>query len=306
MINNVNLPIFISPVEDKSIRIGIKPGIGIGKGRVEDVTDSWHTIRILKDLERENLLTNIPDHQQIMTIAKRISEIKFDFPYDNRIRTKSNLKSLDETLFNSGLIKERNIDYFNSIQDMWFFGADFRRLTNWETGINLYPYYSYWNGDLEKDLNKGYSYGIISSLYFNNYKPVNMFWQFDYHIGLDFDYNKYNYELGQSYSSLVSNLDMAPNISADLKYFISTRAYFLTTLYSSIAYRVYSEYSDYNYFSFNIVSYNKLVYYISQKTNFSMNLNLNYSKFENNGNSYNYHSSGFNHSFNFGLHHYIY
>ena len=289
-----------------SYSLGFSPGIGIGKGRIEDVTDAWHTIRILKELEREKLLTDIPGSDQILFIAQRISEIKNERIFDGRIRRKENLKSLDDALFSTGLISERNIEYYNSLFDMWSYGIDFRRFTNWDIALHFAPLISFWDSDYKENDDKSIGSGFKAGISYNSYKPINMFWQFDLYASLDLNYiyDKYYY-FNFNHTDIRGYL--TPSLNAKLTNFISSRAYFSTSVNGHYNVLVFDD-SDYeDYYSYGFSFKNSFVYYVSPMTSLNADLNFFYSfsKSEYSGINF-YQGDGFSHTFNIGFNHYFY
>lgn len=210
--------------DKKSYLISISPGIGIGKGRIEDVTDIWHTVRILKEMQRIGILRNIPDEVELVDLAKQISAIKNKRVLDYRLKNKYNLQMLDEVLTKAGLIGDKTFDYYNSLMDTWYNGINTRRLSNWEVGIDLYPTFRLENPDLTLKDNYRFTTGLSSDIYYNRYIPVNMFWQLNYGTSLRLRYltvsaNKFEH-LFDGYSFYLS-----PTLYANVAYYLSSRTY---------------------------------------------------------------------------------
>lgn len=289
-----------------SYNLSFRPGIGIGKGRIEDVTDAWHTIRILKDLEREKLLTDVPDPGQILSIAKRISEIKNDRIFDSRMRRKENLKRLDEALFNTGLIRQRNIDYYKSLFDMWSYGIDFRRLSNRDISLNFAPLISVWNDDYIENKYNGLTSGFRAGLSYNSYNPLNMFWQFDFNATLDFNYI-YDKQFLFNYNSAQKRGFLTPSINARLINFISSRAYFSTSFNGQFNYLIYQGSYKADTHSFRINFRNNFVYYLSPSTSLNVSLDFGwyFDKYDSDFDLY-FKNNGFGQTFNIGFNHYFY
>ena len=161
---------------NSSLSIDLTPGFFYGLGRVEDVTDSWHTNRILKDLQRENLLTRIPDGKELLEISEKLSQSRYKRIYDHRIWRKENLKQMDAVLTEKGLIKEKSVDYFTSLSDMLDYGINNRRFANKRFALGLVPSLSFIAFGKDQNIR---DLSVAAVARYDWYKPINMTWQFD-------------------------------------------------------------------------------------------------------------------------------
>ena len=273
--------------DKKSYFISINPGIGIGKGRIEDVTDIWHIIRILKEMHRIGKLLKIPDEVELLDLAKQISVIKYKRVLDYRLKNKYNLQMLDEILSKAGLIGNKNFDYYNSLIDTWYYGANTRRLSNWEVGIHLYPIFNLENLNLTLKENYRFTTGLGSDIYYKRYIPVNVFWQLNYGTSIGFRYltlsaNKFEH-LFDGYSFYLS-----PSLYANVAFYLSSRTYIssgISAIYNQHIFNPAKFQNNSYIFDFN----NNFNFYLSPNSKLSLVFSIWYHSSANEDNSfYNY------------------
>lgn len=273
-------------------------GFFVGKGRIEDVTDAWHTIRILKDLQRENLLTRVPDGSELLEIAQHLSKTNYKRIFDYRIKRKQIMKDLDNILTEKGLIREKNTDYYNSLVDMLEYGTDTRRFANKKMAIGIKPDIYYYSPD---GSNKSIcNFGLAVESAYTIYKPINISLDFFFKSVLDFGYSSSEYFI--SNENLFNYLNLHPSISTGLTKYISTRANASIGVNTFYRYIFGNEVSGIINEFYGMRLSSSLKYYFSPRTNLSFNLNLSY----NNESGYYKYSKGFGHELTINLKHQLY
>lgn len=106
-----------------------------GYGRIENVTDARQTVYILDELQNSGYLTERLSDEAVDRLATEINHIKNQRVLDSREKAKYQLAALDSVLYASGKLKERNVGYFNIINDNWNYGANQNRLHGWSAGV---------------------------------------------------------------------------------------------------------------------------------------------------------------------------
>jgi hypothetical protein len=188
---------------------------------------------------------------------------------------------------------------------MWFYGINFRRLTNWDIALHFTPEISIWDNDYkEKNTNEGLRSGFNAGISYNNYKPVNMFWQFDINASVDFNYIYDDYFTNNN--SIDKKGYLSPYLGAKLTNFISTRAYFSTSLINQFNYLIYENSNKPISYSYYVSSKNNFVYYLSPATSLNVNLDFGYSLNKHDNDFYSNFQNGFGHTFKIGFNHYFY
>lgn len=265
------------------INVDFSPGFGIGKGRQENVTDAWQAIRILKDLEKLGLLEKIPNKEELIHLAQRISEIKYNRVLDWRIKRKQDLINLDEKLTELGLISEKDINYYTSLSDMWYYGVDVQRFTNSIYGFRITPQFKYTDDTLSAKYYDLLRFGLSAGLYYQKSIPVSMYLQIGYYAGLDYQYIYNSVTDPRLSGNYYYTHNLVPNFSIGFTKFLSSRAYISTSLGESMNIGLdlryddklekekYQQYSFFTYFSSNFK------FYIDRKTSINATYNLNLS-----------------------------
>jgi hypothetical protein len=120
----------------------IRPSIGAGKGRVENVTDAMHAVHVLQYLKNSNRLTREPSGEEILALAKRITGLKNERVLDSRLHLIRELKELDSLLRSVDLLANSDMEYFTALNDMWKFGGLQPRYSGIRAGIYYKPDYT--------------------------------------------------------------------------------------------------------------------------------------------------------------------
>ncbi len=159
--------------------------VQVGKGRIEPVEDSRLAIYILEDLQKKSLLLRLPDNQEVLQIAAKISKLRKKRFFDHRIRGIYELQSMDSLLKGMELIGESDIQYFTVLSDNWGYSSGPQRWSGKQisAGINT------WNPNIHdwKSEEGKYELGLLE-YYFNELifspmvqvrweVPVNLHWQ---------------------------------------------------------------------------------------------------------------------------------
>jgi hypothetical protein len=107
-------------INETTINSNAEVNIGHGHGRIENVEDAVEAIYILNDLSKINLLTRNYTEYDIKVLADKITLIRKERYFDERIYKQKAIKELFSLLMEIGLIKSENIDIFNVLNDYHF------------------------------------------------------------------------------------------------------------------------------------------------------------------------------------------
>ncbi|MGG9960100.1 hypothetical protein [Ferruginibacter sp. SUN106] len=113
--------------------------IGVGKGRIENVTDAQMAFNILNDLKKNNLLSGNFSNDDINGLAKTITRLNNTRLFDFRRKHIFELKQIDSFLNARRLVKEKSIDYFTTVSDNWFYAFNEQRKHGLEKFITFTP-----------------------------------------------------------------------------------------------------------------------------------------------------------------------
>jgi hypothetical protein len=247
--------------DEKNIDFSISTGFNFGFGRIEDVTNAWNTISILRDFARLDILDHNPSDGEIIEIANVISKIKSSRFFDYRLRRIAELKVIDKILKANKLINNDGIEYFASLIDMYYVNR-FRRFAGSSFTFGLTPKYSIHKNFVGNEVLLKF-YGLGFNIEYKKDKPINLFWQFDTKYALIVNYlHNSNSITNVKYSSI----NVYPKVSASLSYYPSTR----TQMNSNIEIRyetlIFND-SDFNFDNSNFVFIwgNSVNYYLSPK-----------------------------------------
>ncbi len=153
-------------------------GLGIGKGRLEPVSDLWQSYFILKNLENDGLLNRTLKESDIFEFATKSSKLKNKRFFDYRLRKIEELKTLDSLLHNQQLITNSDINYFTILNDYWSFANIWERHSGNVMKLISTPRYISWN---QKNMNKHNDdesfFDLVSKINLTSSKQINLNWE---------------------------------------------------------------------------------------------------------------------------------
>jgi hypothetical protein len=159
--------------------------LGLGKGRIENVTDAQTALYILNDLEQQGLLNQPPTPETTKQFAQLITAVNNKRVFDNRRRRIYEFTQIDSFLKASGLISINDIRYFTTINDNWVMAYNPYRSSgsNWyiqlQPGGGIQKNSGYYKSDVMNNSGKQTStYASLMPLIgYENNKPLNLKWQ---------------------------------------------------------------------------------------------------------------------------------
>lgn len=258
-----------------SLYLGVDLGGGIG--RIEHTSDLWQAYYILKDLEKQGILSRNLEENDFFEFARTASQLKNKRFFDFRLKKIAEMKSLDSLLLKNKLITDGNVYYYSTLSDYWNFATIADRFSGKVLNILIAPLYRYqYSHEAEKNKTTKNSTEINSSINFNYSKQLNLFWDQFFRINLANITYLNNNDFGYDYP------DNLLKISSSMGY--SYFPNFRTKFSSSVSYmgrqfnsdinenqtRITTEWS--NYLKFD----NTLYYYISPQLRIEANVGINY------------------------------
>lgn len=214
-------------VETNTNSFYIGAGLGVGKGRVEPVSDLWQSYYILKKLEEQNLLSRTLQNDDVFQLAYLASKLKNERFFDFRLRKIAEMKSIDSLMQKEGLVRKTDVAYFSTINDYWNFANVYKRFSGNELILVVRPQYTgSWSKYLNQSDYDSQTTSVSPALGYENSKPINLV--FDRAFWL---VNSYRWILSQpndNYPNLFVNL----NAGYKLSYFPNFR----TSVVGSVAY----------------------------------------------------------------------
>ena len=213
-----------------------------GIGRVENVTDAWLGVRLLNDLTRLSILKETPSDEQILALAKFISERQNLRFFDSRLKRIEDIEQLDAFLRKNGLVDAQGAKYFNSLYDQWLFGANTMRQSGSEFIFRISPY-----GTLSKSQQGDgqIGFGGLIGFEYADYKPLNLKWQFNKSAGIHL--GSLAGGVPDPVNGLEGKYSLESQVDLELGYFPNSRTFMSFNLNS--AYKI----SDESYVSNRII-----------------------------------------------------
>lgn len=167
---------------------------GIGKGRVENITDMQNALWLNKALQSDKNLTRNLTEEELNKLGRAITKGNNTRVLDTRKRIKFLLKTVDGFLQEKKLINETNIDYFNSLNDILFYAFNNQRLAGSELyfritpeilnqNLNIINYASFPTAEYKEE-NRFLRNAIFFTTGYKKYAPQNLMHQNNYGAAL--------------------------------------------------------------------------------------------------------------------------
>lgn len=172
---------------------------GIGKGRLENVTNMQNGLWLYKELQEANLLTRSLSDVELNELGQSITDGTNTRVLDTRRRTQFILKTVDNYFQQKGLVAKTDINYFTRLNDILFFAVNNQRLSGIEKFIRFTPAIQR-NNDESNVNNFADKYrqtfrrqSLVLTTGFNKYKPASLTHQNNYGASVKMAYNDYTF-----------------------------------------------------------------------------------------------------------------
>ena len=170
---------------------------GIGKGRLENVTNMQNALWLYKELQEANLLTRSLSDEELNELGQSITDGTNTRVLDSRRRIQFILKTVDNYFQQKGLIAKTDINYFTRLNDILFFAVNNVRLSGNERFVRFIPaiqrnnQQSALNNLADKYRQTSSSQSLVFITGFNHYKPVSLTHQNNYGASVKLAYIDY-------------------------------------------------------------------------------------------------------------------
>ena len=172
--------------KNKQAQYSITINTGIGKGRLENVTDMQNALWLYKELQSVKSITTNLSADELNELGMAITKGNNTRVLDARKRVQFLLGTVDNYFQQKGLINKTDITYFSSLNDILFFAFNNPRLAGTEKFIRFAPAITGWNNDQSQtnpDNKFEYRFSTQSatvSAGFGKYIPANIVHQNNY------------------------------------------------------------------------------------------------------------------------------
>lgn len=192
-----NSTAIVNPLKAKQTNYSFALHTGIGKGRLENITDMQNALWLNKALGEVMRLSRPLTADELNDLGRSITKANNTRVLDARRRIQFIFKTVDTYLQEKGLISKTDIDYFVELNDVLFFAFNNYRRAGTEKFIRLTPAIEGLNKEETSfnSLNKYEQTPVIKSglvsIGLNAYKPHNLKHQNNYGASLELKYISY-------------------------------------------------------------------------------------------------------------------
>jgi hypothetical protein len=179
--------------------IGGNMSLGIGKGRLENITDMQNAIWLHNILLKDGNLNRKLNEDEIIGLARAITTSNNRRVLDGRKRIQFILKNIDSYLQSKEVINKTDINYFSNLNDIVFFANNTARQAGTEKYIRVIPalanYYSKEENritPLTSTTQNDNTAEVVLKIGLQKYKPLNLTHQIDYGAAAKANYGKSN------------------------------------------------------------------------------------------------------------------
>jgi hypothetical protein len=291
---------------------------GIGKGRLENIVDMQNAVWLNKILEKEGNLTRKLLDEEIVELAKTLTNSNNFRVLDGRRRIQFILKKVDEYLQSKSLVSKTNIEYFSNLNDIIFFANNFLRQSGFIKFVRITPTIQSKNEKQNtfnlfptNNINNIYKSAVDLKVGIEGHKPISLKHQIDYGVGAkatsgNFRYNFKNFTNGliaSEYNLSGNYVGLGVDYAFGYSFYPNTRTNVGVNLEGNYNFTKNNDGSDFEnavYLKANVD------YFLSFNTKLIFNANLNFnqiSNFKNGNQTYNLNqlNSFFNTGINFAL-----
>lgn len=290
----------------KNTSYELKPYVGIGKGRIETVTDARQAVYIIEELSKKGKIKQVLSDKQIFEFAQVISKVKNKRFLDARLRKIEEITTVDSFLLKNNYLTNQDAAYFTTLYDFWENGALYERSSGQSFEINISP-----NMTFEKTLNKteillhgnlesARAYNGDINLVYRFEKSTSLNWQHSFNASLGYVASGFSKEKENDQSNIEktegTQTDGILRLSYNLSFYPSTR-----TRMSLFA-NHYNKLSVYDHVTINDIAQAKINmndmnlntglsvdYYFSQQLRLSAFTGTNYTFNNNDGDNKQFH-----------------
>jgi hypothetical protein len=171
-------------ITQSSVNANLFLKLGHGHGRIEYVEDAVEAMYILNELGEIGALSKKFSEADIKALADKITLVRKERYFDERIYRKKSMSGLVALLQESGLISQGNIDVYNTIADYHYYAGIQERPSGQKLEYYLTPGFRYENNigtttsaTNRKNVADEYTGSLGLTVAYSNYKPISIKWQ---------------------------------------------------------------------------------------------------------------------------------
>jgi hypothetical protein len=258
----------------KSYRLNGSVGLGIGKGRIEQVQDFRQAVLIISELRKRSCLAKDISENGMYEFADLISQLKNQRFFDARKRKEADLVALNSFLKEKGLIDKTDISYFTGLEDMWSYGGLQVRESGKQIQLLVTPNYYLYNYAVDLNDATEEKVRLNYNLFFVSKKPLSLKWQRDFAFGVRHIFVKNIRNRNNSTLPLPKSFNSIAYLNGKIGYYPNTRTYISCSGDLSLTNLSYSEIwkDGTNTFTASVSSYG--YYYISERLRLEYSFSL--------------------------------
>ncbi len=177
--------------------------MGIGKGRLENVTDMQNALWLYKELVNVQRLSGTLSASDLIELGQSITKGNNTRVLDARKRTQFLLTAVDNYLQQKGLISKTDITYFSNLNDILFYAYNNSRFAGTEKFIRFTPAAigtgnnQFQPNGTDKSKHNFNTQTALLSVGYKKYNPSSLTHQNNYGVALNFSYT--NADLNDRY-----------------------------------------------------------------------------------------------------------
>jgi hypothetical protein len=218
--------------------------LGHGHGRIENVEDAVEALYILNDLSKSGLLSRSYTESDVKTLADKITLIKKERFFDERLYKQKSMKSLVSLLLDNNLIKSESVEVFNIIADYHYFAGIQTRPSGQKIEYFIVPELFLSGGKVaDNEVNNSIAGRLGLTVAYSYSRPISIKWQQNINvsanasnsIGVDQLINKENSDY--NHKSTTTGFEGEAIAGYSLGYFPNTRTYLSAGLNAQYNYR---------------------------------------------------------------------
>ena len=178
----------------KQAQYSIGINLGIGKGRLENITDMQNALWLSKTLTAAGRIQGTLSAEDINGLGQSITKGNNTRVLDARKRAQFLLTTVDSFLQQKGLINKTDISYFSNLNDILFFAFNNSRFAGTEKYIRLTPAITGWNNNdaqnngIDKFKHRFNTQSLTLSPGFKKYIPSSLIHQNNYGAAVKLSY----------------------------------------------------------------------------------------------------------------------
>ncbi len=276
-----------APVQYNQDNYTVSINTGIGKGRLENVTDMQNALWLNKALSAANSLSRPLNNDELIELGQSITKGNNTRILDARRRIQFTLETVDAYLQKKGLINKTDIAYFSNLNDILFFAFNSPRLSGTEKFVRFTPSITGWNSNryesngTDKNEYRSVAKTLILSTGVARYMPTSLTHQNNYGASVKLFYSSTDLKNKFLTNGIITNENGGTgdfksggiNLFYQHAIYPNTRTTIDFNLQGDIGYKDASKAKGF----YGIGNLNcSLNYFISYRTRFTLNTGANY------------------------------